>query len=285
MSELFLQAILLGIAFSPLTISVFISMGIFKIPDIGTDGSFTLGAVLFTLGTTAGYSPWALLMFAAAGGFLAGYVNAGLFTWLKINPVLSGILMMTALYSINLFLMGRPNIPLMEEISFFSGESYQLIDRLVPLFITIAILLLLRYLLLSDYGLVLRASGAGDLFVRLNGVHDGPGKRMGFGIANAMSGLSGALVVKLQGFCDINMGSGIIISALAAYMIADRFSGRARSTSWLRISMLIPGGIVYRSALALAFFIGVSSTWFKAVTALLVLLFLVPLKDLFPLRK
>jgi putative ABC transport system permease protein len=273
----YLSALVLGLAFTAMAIGIFISMRIFDIPDITTDGSYTLGGVVTAILLLAKVPLAITFLVAVSAGALAGVSTGFIHTRLKVNALLAGILVMTALYSINLSMMGRANLPLLEtanllEIFNFNQQSF-VSQLLVLLLLNIGLWALIVYLLKTDFGLAMRATGNSETMIRANGVNTQRMKTIGLGIANALTAFSGFLIVQYQGFADINMGIGIVIIGLGSVMIGESL------THWLglqkigyRIAGIMVGTLVFRLILAISLALGLSPNLLKLVTALLVLL-------------
>jgi putative ABC transport system permease protein len=272
----YLTAILLGFGFASLAMGIFISMRIFKIPDITTDGSFTLGGAVTAIMLSSGLSPVLALPVAFLSGALAGSATALVHTRFKINALLAGILVMTALYSINLAIMGRSNIPLIDINDIFpvvSNLSIMQSQLFTLIVVTMLVLLFLSWLLKTDFGLSMRATGENETMIRSMGVNTGRMKIAGLALANGLTGLSGYLIVQVQGFADIGMGIGIVILGLGSVMIGEiiirtfKFNGIG-----YQLMGVIAGTLVFRLILAFALTIGIDALYLKLVVAILVLL-------------
>ena len=274
--DFYTVAILQGLGYASMGLGIFITLKIFNIPDITTDGSYTLGGVITAVGLMSGMHPMMTLVLALAGGAFAGLASGLIHIRLGVNALLSGILVMTALYSVNLMIMGRSNLPLMDTVSVFDGfgvSSNPTANRaLLLIFITLIAAVFLLWLLRTDVGIFMRATGENEQMVRANGMDTGKMKLMGLSLANAFTALSGFLLVQYQGFADINMGIGIVISGLAAVMIGETLAGFFRKKSLaLLIGAVIAGSILFRLALALALSFGLNPNYLKLATALIVL--------------
>lgn len=273
----YLSAIMLGLGFVSLGIGIFISMRIFNIPDITTDGSYTLGAVVTSVMLIKGYSLPLVLIGSVSAGVLAGFATGFVHTRLKVNALLAGILVMTALYSVNLMLMGRSNIPLIGNNTIFDSFPFISDKNNVQLFVlmlnTLLIWGFITWLLKTDFGLAMRATGNSESMIRAQGVNAERMKIVGLGISNGLVALSGSLIAQYQKFTDINMGIGIVILGLGSVMIGETLM------NWLklfkiqyRILGVIIGTIIFRLILAFTLSIGVDPNLLKLVTALFVLL-------------
>ncbi len=265
-----------GLAFSGLGLGIFFSLRIFNIPDITTDGSYTLGAVVTAIALSAGLHPLLSLVLSLAAGMLAGTCSGLIHTRLKVNPLLAGILVMTALYSINLILLGRPNLPVSDHDTIYTlipfGSSLsKTIFSLSLLVVSLTAMLL--YLLRSDFGIAMRATGNNETMTRAMGVNVNAMKIFGLALANGCTALSGSLLAQYQGFADINMGIGIVISGLAAVMIGEALFGK-RTNGFLLYQLVAVccGGLVFRGVLAFALSAGVDPNYMRLLTSAVVLI-------------
>jgi len=266
--ELIIGACALGLAYAFLSLGVFITFRIFRFPDITVDGSFTLGAALFAILVPAGV-PWpAALALAAAGGLGAGAVTGLIHTRLGAGALLSGILTMTALYSVNLRVMGRPNIPLLRRFD-GSGLPGDTASLLLHLGLVLSCWALLWLLFRTDLGLALRASGDNTLMLAAMGGRVSGMKVAGVALANGLTALSGGLVARYQGFADVNMGFGMIVLGLASLFLGEAVAGRRRLP--LTLLGVVLGTVLFRLLIALALASGVAARDLKLLTALFVL--------------
>ena len=277
MINFYLSAILLGLGFASLAIGIFISMRIFNIPDITTDGTFTLGGAITAVLISSSWNSWLILPFVFILGAFAGAITGLIHTRLKVNALLSGILVMTALYSINLAIMGRSTIPLVNLPTLFSSFSVfrnTILQQLTVLILFIFVLwLLVSWLLKTDFGLAMRATGNNETMIRAYGVNTKNMKTVGLAIANGFTAMSGFLITQIQGFSDINMGIGVVILGLGSVMIGEIVLKLFRITS-IRIHLLgvIGGSILFRMILAFALSIGIDALYLKLVVAGFVLI-------------
>lgn len=274
--DFYTVAILQGLGYASMGLGIFISLKIFNIPDITTDGSYTLGGVITAVGLMSGIHPMITFILALMGGAFAGLASSLIHVRLGVNALLSGILVMTALYSVNLMIMGRSNLPLMDAVTIFDSFGIVSDPKLIQIILLTSITLIsagfLLWLLRTDTGIFMRATGENEQMVRANGMDTGKMKLMGLAMANAFTALSGFLLVQYQGFADINMGIGIVISGLAAVMIGETVAGFFRKQSLaLLIGAVIAGSILFRLALAFALSLGLNPNYLKLATALIVL--------------
>ncbi len=273
--EFYLSALVLGLCLACMALGIFISMKIFNIPDITTDGSFTLGAVITAMLITHHQNVWIAIPAVLCSGALAGMITAWIHTKLRIDALLAGILNMTALYSINLVLLGRSNVPFIGVKTIFKWLSpvSSATSDMIPAFVIVAILIaLLSYLFRTDFGIAVRATGNSPSMAKSLGINNDKMKVIGLGIANALTALSGYLVAQYQGFTDINMGIGIVITGLGTVLIGDTLIKWLKITSISKQLLMIPiGSIVFQMVLAVTLSMGVDPNLLKLVTALFVL--------------
>jgi putative ABC transport system permease protein len=276
----FLGAIELGFIYGLVALGIFISFRILDFPDLTVDGSFPLGAAVSAALIVAGYNPYLSTVIAIAAGCLAGFVTAWLNVKLKILHLLASILTMIALYSINLRIMGRPNIALITEETILTpfadlanmlGISSYMLMPIVFLVIAALIKFSLDWFLGSEIGLAMRATGANAKMARANGIFDGKMILLGMAMANGLVAFAGAVFAQSQGSADVTMGVGVIVIGLASVIGGEALltpKGITRATL-----ACILGSITYWLAVSLALnadFIGLEAQDLKLVTALLV---------------
>jgi len=252
-------------------------MKVFNIPDITTDGSYTLGATVTAILLTHHWPLYATLPVCMLAGSLAGVCTGLIHTKLKIDALLAGILVMTGLYSINLIILGRSNVPLINiagifnSFSFFSNDIYN--QLLIASILIILLAFLLNYLLRTDFGIAMRATGNNPIMTKSLGINNDMIKIIGLAIANALTGLSGFLVAQYQGFSDINMGIGIVITGLGSVLIADALRLWMNVTNiGVQILLLLAGSLLFQMVLAFTLAMGIDPNFLKLVTAMFVLL-------------
>jgi putative ABC transport system permease protein len=277
MNGFYLSALQLALCLTPMALGIFISMKVFRIPDITTDGSYTLGASVGAILLTAGYPLVWVVLGGIFSGVLAGMTTGWVHTKFRIEPLLSGILVMTALYSINLMIMGRSNVPLIGKDGLFSIWNDQWGEEIGGWISSISLVGIccigLWYLLKTDFGIAMRASGNNPAMSEANGMNNDRVKIIGLGMANGLTALSGVMVSQYEGFADINMGIGIVITGLGAVLISDTIRRWLRlSKIGIQILLVLLGTIIFQSVLAITLSIGVDPNSLKLVTALFVLL-------------
>ncbi|WP_261303234.1 ABC transporter permease [Paenibacillus andongensis] len=263
-------AVELGLLYALMALGVYITFRILDFPDLTVDGSFTTGGAVAAIMIAHGYSPVLACLAAFAGGLLAGACTGLLHTKGKINGLLSGILMMIALYSINMRIMGKPNISLLNVDTIFTSVS----PITVVLIIVVVFKLLLDAFLHTDLGLALRATGDNARMIRSFGANTDNTTILGVSLSNGLVALSGALIAQQSGFADISMGIGMIVIGLASVIIGEAIFG-ARTVFQATLAAVL-GSIVYRIVVALALRV----EWLKAsdlklITAIIVIIALV----------
>jgi putative ABC transport system permease protein len=276
MSDFYLTALQLSLCLGAMAMGIFITMKIFNIPDITTDGSYTLGATVTAVLLTNHWTVIAVLPVSMLTGALAGVCTGLIHTKLKIDALLAGILVMTGLYSVNLIVLGRSNVPLINlstlfsAVSFFSNDIYN--QLLVGLIIIIALIFLLTYLLKTDFGIAMRATGNSATMTKALGINNDRMKIIGLAIANSLTALSGFLVAQYQSFTDINMGIGIVITGLGSVLIADALRLWLNITNiGTQIILVVIGSFLFQLVLAVTLALGVDPNLLKLVTAVFVL--------------
>jgi len=277
MSQFYLTALQLSICLGPMALGIFITMKIFNIPDITTDGSYTLGAVVSAVLLSQHWPALMVLPLCMLTGSLAGVCTGLIHTKLRINALLAGILVMTGLYSVNLIILGRSNVPLInihsifDLLPIFSIELYNQV--LVAFLIIILLMILIRYLLLTDFGIAMRATGNNPVMTKSMGINNDIIKIIGLAMANGLTALSGYLVAQYQGFADINMGIGIVITGLGSVLIADALRIWMNITNiGIQILLVLAGSFIFQMVLAFTLAMGVDPNFLKLVTAVFVLI-------------
>jgi putative ABC transport system permease protein len=263
-----------------MALGIFISMKIFNIPDITTDGSFTLGAVITAVLLTAHWNAAAIIPIVLLSGALAGTLTGIIHTRLKIEALLAGILVMTALYSINLTILGRSNVPLLNVQTIFSSLtlfSVSVYNNFIIVLLFIAIItFIVGYVLRTDFGIAMRATGNSASMTRALGINNNKMKIIGLAIANSLTALSGYLVAQYQNFTDINMGIGIVITGLGSVLIGDAIIKWWNIRSIMgQLLLVICGSILFQLVLAFTLSVGVDPNMLKLVTASFVLLIVI----------
>jgi len=276
-----LGAVEIGLIFSLVALGVFISFRLLRFPDLTVDGSFPLGGAVCAILISTGTNPYVATLAATAAGALAGLVTGWLNVRLKIMDLLASILMMIALYSINLRIMGGPNVPLINDDTLFTLlqppglEDYWSRPLLLAV-VVIAAKLAMDWFFATERGLAIRATGSNPRMARAQGINTGAMVLLGMAVSNALVGLAGALFAQTQGGSDISMGIGTIVIGLAAVIVGESILPSRRLV--LATLAVIIGAIVYRFFIALALnsdFIGLKAQDLNLVTAVLVTIALV----------
>lgn len=277
--DFYISALSLALATTMMAWGVFLSVRIFNLPDITTDGSYTLSASVAAVCLIGGL-PWYIsVLCGILGGALSGSITALIHTTLGVNALLAGILVMTALYSVNLSVMGRSNLPLSEQCdSVFSAlqlssDRYRNELMIVALFAFLS-LALLYWFLKTDFGLALRATGQSEAMAASMGINTQLMKITGLAIANGFTALSAALVMQMQQFADINMGIGIVILGLGSVMMGESLQKLFGLHSLsMQLLLVLFGCLVFRLIMAITLASGIDPNWMKLFNALVVLLF------------
>jgi len=266
-----------GLVFGLVAIGVYLSFRVLSFPDLSVDGTFPLGGAIVAVLIVSGVNPFVATLGAFGGGLGAGYITGVLNTKLRLPALLAGILMMVALYSVNLRIMGRANMPLLREVTSFdmvaqilgvkSGMALSIGFVLVVVFIFVAAL---NWFLRTEIGLALRATGDNEQMVRSLGVDTDKNILMGCAISNGLVALAGALVAQNQGFSDVGMGIGMIVMGLASVIIGEGVF-RPRGITSILLACL-GGTFLYRLFITIALRLGMAPGDLKLITAVLVVI-------------
>ena len=291
---LLIGAFTIGLILSLLAFGVFISFRVFAFPDITADGSVTLGAAVAGVLLVGHVHPLAATVAAFGAGALAGATTAVLHTRFKINGLLSGILVMTALYSVNLHIMGKSNLPLLSERTLasmaenaairwlgtsslhISGWEVSTRDAAVlalALVVSIAVGALLYLFFRTNLGTAMQAAGDNAQMIRALGVNVDNMIVLGLALSNGLIAMSGALLTQYQGFADVQMGIGMVVWGLASVIIGEALVG-VRDLGFVIIGAIM-GSVLFRLIVALALRGGLDPNDLKLVTAVFVFIALV----------
>jgi len=273
-----ITAVELGLIYAVMAIGVYLTFRILDFPDLTVDGSFTTGAAVAAVGIVSGMHPLAATALAFVAGTVAGLVTGLLHTKGNINGLLAGILTQIGLYSINLRIMGRANLPLLRETTLITplrqaGLTGTWVSIGIFLLVAVAILLLVIWFLHTDLGLAMRATGDNPDMIRSFGVNTDNQKLLGLALSNGLVALAGALIAQFQGFADIGMGIGLIVAGLASVIIGQAILGR--SSIAVAASAVVLGSVLYRVVIQLALLAGLNPNDMKLISAILVTIALV----------
>lgn len=266
-----LGALELGGIFAVLSLGLYISYRVLNIPDLTVDGSFTLGTAIsavFTLNSM----PYLGIIASFIIGALAGMVTGLLVTKLKIMPLLSGILTMTGLYSVNLAIMNdTPTISLFDQTTIFSALSnITPYAKLIMIYIIIvSIVILLDLFLRTQLGLSLRACGDNEDMVRASSIDTDKMKILGLALANGFVAMSGGIFAQHQSFADVNSGIGMMVIGLASIIVGMTFIKKEKII--FQLIAVVFGAVFYRGVLTIALQLGLPSGYLKLLSALLVI--------------
>ncbi len=274
----FQGAFIQGLIYGLMVLGVFLTFRILDFPDLTVDGSITLGAAVAASLIIAGVDPVAATLLAPLAGALVGMVTGILHAKFAIPPLLAGILSMIGLWSINLRVMGRPNLPLLRQPTVYdylskAGLSLRSSELILSAVVALIFILLLYYFLNTETGQALRATGDNEIMMRSLGVNTDRMKIMGLAISNGMVALSGAMIAQYQGFADVSMGVGTIVAGLASVIVGEVLLGRMRIMVWL--IAVLTGSVLYRLIIALVLKLGFEPNDLKLFTALIVTIALI----------
>ena len=273
MLQIFMGAISLGLLWAIATIGVYITYRILEIADLTVEGSIVMGAAITASAIVRGINPYLSIGMAFAGGLLAGLVTGLLHTKLKIPSLLSGILTMIALYSINLRIMGKANISLLRMHTVYSafenlGLNHNGAVAILGIIFVGCIIGTLYWFFGTEIGCAIRATGDNPQMVRAQGINTNTTIILGLMISNGLVAVAGALIAQSQSFADVQMGIGSIVIGLASVIIGEVLFGERNFFS--RLVSLVLGAITYRIIIALVLKLGMPANDLKLFTAITV---------------
>jgi putative ABC transport system permease protein len=272
---LIMGSIQLGLLYAIMALGIYITFRILNLPDLTVDGSFSLGMACAAVVTISGH-PFLALLVAIVAGALAGCATGLLQTKLNIHPILSGILVMTGLYTVNLGIMGgKANISIVGNETIFTKIGTIITVQngmnktLLALFICIIITVILAIAFKTRFGLAIRATGDNEEMVRSSSINANLSKCIGLSMGNACVALSGALICQYQMFSDVGSGSGMVVIGLASVIIGEALFGKRSVT--IGLISAATGSIIYRIIIALALKIDLLPSYaLKLISAIIV---------------
>lgn len=274
MLDLVLSTVSQGLLWAIMALGVFLTFRVLDIADLSVEGTFPLGAAVAATLIDAGHSVWFAMLIALIAGCIGGTVTALLTTKLKIPALLSGILTMIGLYSVNLMIMGKANVPLLRAETVFTltenlfGISSVVATLIVGLVATVIVGAIMYWFFGTVLGTAIRATGCNPQMARAQGINTNVMVILGLLISNGLVALSGALVAQSNGFADVGMGTGTIVIGLASVIIGEVLFGTRSFKNWL-ISVVL-GSVVYRAVIAIVLELGMPPNDLKLFTAVLV---------------
>ena len=269
MLDLVLSTVSQGLLWAIMALGVFLTFRVLDIADLSVEGTFPLGAAVAATLIDAGHSVWFAMLIALIAGCIGGTVTALLTTKLKIPALLSGILTMIGLYSVNLMIMGKANVPLLRAETVFTltenlfGVSSVVATLIVGLVATVIVGAIMYWFFGTVLGTAIRATGCNPQMARAQGINTNVMVILGLLISNGLVALSGALVAQSNGFADVGMGTGTIVIGLASVIIGEVLFGTRSFKNWL-------GSVVYRAVIAIVLELGMPPNDLKLFTAVLV---------------
>ena len=274
--ELVVNALEQGLLFALVAMGVYITYKILDFPDLSVDGTFPLGAAISAALLVNGVNAWVSIIVATIGGAIAGAITGFLHVKLKISNLMSGILVMMGLYSVNLRIMGKSNIPLFNTNYIFKGT------KISPIFIILAIVIVVKVILdlylKTKSGFLLTAVGDNEQVVSSLGVNKNLVKVLGLAISNGLVSLAGSLTAQHQGFSDVTMGTGIVVMGLAAVIIGVSIFGKI---SFIKVTTLS----IYKLVIAVALWMKLNPNDLKILTAVLVAIALAANNNVFKFKR
>lgn len=280
MSEIVISTLEQGLIFAIVAIGVYITYKILDFPDLSVDGTFPLGAAVCAFGIMRDINPFLCCFLAFLAGCIAGFFTGILNVKLKIDALMSGILVMTGLYSINLRIMGKSNVPFFSRNLIFSEDGNKI-------FIIIVILAIVKILfdlfLKTKQGFLLTAVGDNEQMVTSLGVNKDNVKVLGLMISNGLVALGGSLTAQYQGYAEVSMGTGVVVMGLAAVIIGSTILGKISFIKGTTLAII--GAIVYKTAMAVALQFRIEPQDLKLITTIIIVIALSCNGKLFSFKK
>ena len=268
-----------GLIWGVMVLGLYITFRILDFADLTVDGSLALGGSVSALLISNGINPFLIILVATVAGIIAGCITGILHVKLKIPGILAGILTMTALYSINIRIMGKANTPLLgketiftfiNKIFSFTGSNSQIISSIIlGIMICITIIITLYWFFGTDLGFSIRATGNNKNMVSALGINVGIMQIIALALSNGLIAFSGAFIAQSQGYADINMGVGALVCGLASIIIGETFI-KSDFNFMIKLIFVVLGSIFYRIIIALALQMGMNPSDLKLFTAIIV---------------
>ena len=278
--NLIIDAIEEGLLFSIVSMGVYITYKILDFPDLSVDGTYPLGAAITAILLINGVNPWLAIIISAVGGAIAGGITAFLHVKLKISNLMSGILVMIALYYVNLRIMGRSNTPLFSTNTIFKNANLKSIFIIIIMVVICKIII--DTFLKTKRGFLLIAVGDNEQVVSSLGINKNGVKVLGLMISNGLVGMAGAIQAQKYGYADVTMGQGIVVMGLATVVIGITIFGKLSLLKCTTLSIL--GAIIYKVAIAIALKVNFNPNDLKLITAIIVIIALASNNGIFKFK-
>jgi len=256
-----------GLIYGIMALGVYITFKILDFPDLSVDGTFTLGAAVAASALTSNVNSYIACLLAFIMGNIGGGLTGFLHVKLKITNILSGILVMVGLYSINLRIMGRANVPLFQNKSIFTAPLPKLA---IILMFAICLKIILDWFLKTKYGFLIKATGSNERMVIALGKDTGKIKIVALMLANGLVALSGAILAQYQQFSDIGMGTGTVVMGLASIILGETLFKRISFINSTTTALI--GAVLYRGSITIALRLGLNPNDLKLITAIIVVI-------------
>ena len=278
--NLIIDAIEEGLLFSIVSMGVYITYKILDFPDLSVDGTYPLGAAITAILLINGVNPWLAIIISAVGGAIAGGITAFLHVKLKISNLMSGILVMIALYSVNLRVMGKSNTPLFSTKTIFKNTNLKSIFIIIIMVVICKIII--DTFLKTKRGFLLIAVGDNEQVVSSLGINKNGVKVLGLMISNGLVGMAGAIQAQKYGYADVTMGQGIVVMGLATVVIGITIFCKLSLFKCTTLSIL--GAIIYKVAIAIALKVNFNPNDLKLITAIIVIIALASNNGIFKFK-
>ena len=277
--NLMINILELSSLFGLVAMGVYITYKILDFPDLSVDGTYPLGACIAATLIVNGVNPWIATIVAMLGGAGAGFITAFLHVKLKITNLMSGILVMIGLYSINLIIMGKSNISLLNQGNVFSGTTPRIV---ITLIILVVVKILIDLFMKTKLGFLLFAVGDNEQVVTTLGVNKSNIKILGLMVSNGLVALAGGLTAQYNGFADVGMGTGTVVKGLACVIIGTSLLSKLKFVK--STTQAILGTIIYYAAITIALRLNLNPNWLNLLTAIVIIIALSAQNDIFKFK-
>lgn len=272
--DLFPNGLLQGLILAIMALGVFIPFRLLNFPDLTGEGSYPFGGICCTCFILSGFDPFVSTLIGSIAAGSIGIATALIYLRFKINTLLAGIILSTMFYSINLRLMGKPNISLFDQNIIFSFAYDDLFMKIILIILFLVLISIPLLLFLStEKGLRFRAVGLNSIFAERQGVNLTTYTILGLFVGNALCGLAGSVMVQIQGYTDIGMGIGMVIHALAALMIGENILGNRTLSRQILAPIL--GALIYQQIQGFALTLGLAPSDLKFLTGSIILVVII----------
>ncbi|HBX51716.1 MAG: hypothetical protein A2275_15155 [Bacteroidetes bacterium RIFOXYA12_FULL_35_11] len=273
MHQIITNIIVTGLIYSVFVLAIVLTFRIIGFADLTIEGSFSMGGAIIAMLINSDFNPVIGMLFAFLGGAVAGFATAALHCFLRINKLLSGIITLSILFTVNIRIMGRPNFPILNKITLFDYFDNKFIQIIILLVIAGFVFLFLYWLLSTKFGLHLRTTGENSKLLKKSGYNPTKYIIIGLVLSNGFIALSGSMLAQIQGFSDINMSGGLLITVITSLLVGEKI---IKPTSVLKLLFAaVTGAFIFQFVIGFALKFNINPWDLKLLVALLFIIILV----------